>query len=70
MSETENNNSIETEHTPNGLENFCVEEESALDLFNSDNENVEPQDMVSTEIDEDSSVDDLEIPAFLRRQKN
>tara|TARA_B100000780_G_C21060109_1_gene426045 strand:- start:439 stop:1263 length:825 start_codon:yes stop_codon:yes gene_type:complete len=70
MSETEDNNSIETEHTPNGLENFGVEEESALDLFNSDNENVEPQDMVSTEIDEDSSVDDLEIPAFLRRQKN
>jgi len=62
----------ETEHTTfNGLENFGVEEESAPDLFSSDNESAEPQDLLSTETNEVSSEDDdLEIPAFLRRQKN
>ena len=71
MSETEDNNSIETEHTPNGLENFGVEEESAPDLFNSDNETAEFKDLLSTETNEDNAGDDdLEIPAFLRRQKH
>jgi cell division protein FtsZ len=61
----------ETQSTSNGLENFGVEEESAPDLFNSDDETAEPQDLLSTEINEDTSEDDdLEIPAFLRRQKN
>ena len=63
--------SEEKEQTSNGLENFCVEEESAPALFNSDNESSEPQDLLSTEINEGASEDDdLEIPAFLRRQKN
>jgi len=57
--------------TSNGLENFGVEEESAPDLFSSDNESAEPKDLLSTEMNEGSSDDDdLEIPAFLRRQKN
>ena len=61
----------EVEHaTSNGLENFGVEEETP-DLFNSSNESLEPQDLPSRESSEDSSDDDdLEIPAFLRRQKN
>jgi cell division protein FtsZ len=61
---------IEAE-THNGLENFGIEEESAPDLFSSDNEGTESQDLLSTEMNEESSDDnDLEIPAFLRRQKN
>jgi len=53
------------EHTSNGLENFGVEEEIAPDLFNSDNETTESQDLLLTETSEESSEDDdLEIPAF------
>ena len=71
MNETEENSLEEAEHVSNGLENFGVEGETAPELFNSDNENVEPQDLLSTEINENNSEDDdLEIPAFLRRQKN
>ena len=71
MNETEENSLEEAEHVSNGLENFGVEGETAPELFNSDNENVEPQDLLSTEINESNSEDDdLEIPAFLRRQKN
>ena len=63
--------SAETENTSNGLENFGVEEESAPDLFSSDNDSADPQDLLPTETNEGSSdEDDLEIPAFLRRQKN
>jgi cell division protein FtsZ len=72
FSTSEEADSIEVEQkTPNGLENFGVEEESAPDLFNSDNESAEPKDLLSTETNEDNSEDDdLEIPAFLRRQKH
>ena len=63
--------SIETENTSNGLENFGVEGETAPDLFSSDNETIETDGLLSTETDENiSEDDDLEIPAFLRRQKN
>jgi cell division protein FtsZ len=67
----EENNSIGTEQSSsNGLENFGVEEGSAPDLFSSDDKDVGPQELL-TEISEDiSEGDDLEIPAFLRRQKN
>jgi len=69
MSTTEGINPPEVEHVSNGLENFGVEKEIDLDLFNSDS--VKPQDLLSAETNEDSSEDDdLEIPAFLRRQKN
>jgi cell division protein FtsZ len=70
----DNKSSTEVEQaSSNGLENFGVEEESALDLFNSSNESesAEDQDLLSTENKDDRSEDDdLEIPAFLRRQKN
>jgi len=63
--------SIETENASNGLENFGVEGENALDLFNPDNETLEKKDLLSSETKENTSEDDdLEIPAFLRRQKN
>jgi len=69
--ETEENNFTEVEHISNGLENFGVEGETAPDLFNSDNESAETEALSSTENSEHiSEDDDLEIPAFLRRQKN
>ena len=71
INKTEENNSTGLEHTSNGLENFGVEGETAPDLFSSDNESDETDGLLSTEKNENSSEDDdLEIPAFLRRQKN
>ena len=61
---------IETENASNGLENFGVEGETAPELFSSDNEGIETDSFLSTENNESISDDDLEIPAFLRRQKN
>jgi cell division protein FtsZ len=70
-SETEENNLTEVGHTSNGLENFGVEGESAPDLFSSDNETTETESLLPIETSENvSEEDDLEIPAFLRRQKN
>jgi len=69
--EIEGRNLTEDEHVSNGLENFGVEGEGAPDLFSSDNETVETEDLLSTEARENiAEDDDLEIPAFLRRQKN
>jgi len=51
----------------NGLENFGIEEETP-DLFNYDEESSGTE-ITSSENDEEDE-DDLEIPAFLRRQKN
>jgi cell division protein FtsZ len=68
--EIDESNSKEAQHVSNGLENFGVEGESAPDLFSSDNESAETEELLSSEISENDSVDDdLEIPAFLRRQK-
>ena len=50
----------------NDLKEFGVDADSP-DLFSSDIENSSPEDLLSSEIVEE---DDLEIPAFLRRQKN
>ena len=65
---------IETEienSTSNGLENFQIDEEDTPDLFNSDNsENNENTFLSAETIDDNKEEDDLEIPAFLRRQKN
>jgi cell division protein FtsZ len=70
LSETEESTLIEEEHISNGLENFGVEGETAPDLFNSDTETAESEGLVSTESNDNiSEDDDLEIPAFLRRQK-
>jgi len=67
----EENSPIEEEHVSNGLENFGVEGEDAPDLFSSDNVTSESEELLSTETSENTSEDDdLEIPAFLRRQKN
>jgi cell division protein FtsZ len=55
----------ETE-TDNDLKEFGVDSD-APDLFNSDIDSSNSSDLLSLENDEE---DDLEIPAFLRRQKN
>jgi cell division protein FtsZ len=61
----------ETEQTSNGLENFGVKEETELDLFNSNSESTDSNSLLSEENRDDNlDEDDLEIPAFLRRQKN
>jgi cell division protein FtsZ len=51
----------------NDLSEFGVDS-SAPDLFNNDSELSESNDLLSSE--NDDQEDDLEIPAFLRRQKN
>ncbi len=69
--QSEENSPIEEEHVSNGLENFGVEGEDAPDLFSSDSATPETEGFLSTETSENTSEDDdLEIPAFLRRQKN
>ena len=55
------------DHT-NDLKEFGVDS-SEPDLFNSENENLSSNDLLETSNDEHEE-DDLEIPAFLRRQKN
>ena len=62
----------EQESVSNGLENFEIEEETP-ELFNSENNENENLDNEFTSFDNSESSeeeDDLEIPAFLRRQKN
>ena len=54
------------EQKSNGLEEFGVEPEE-INLFNSEEESSDPESLLSSNNEED---DDLEIPAFLRRQKN
>jgi cell division protein FtsZ len=71
FSEESLGSSSETKELSNGLENFGIEKESALDLFSSDKESLESDDLLTSENNENySENDDLEIPAFLRRQKN
>ncbi len=50
----------------NDLKEFGVDSDSP-DLFSSENENSSAEDLLSSDNEEE---DDLEIPAFLRRQKN
>ena len=62
----------EQESVSNGLENFEIEEETP-ELFNSKNNENENLDNEFTSFDNSESSEeenDLEIPAFLRRQKN
>ena len=57
----------ENESQPsNGLENFGLQDEESFELF--DDKNV-TQDSLTQE-DKETEEDELEIPAFLRRQKN
>ena len=55
------------EEVSNDLKEFGVDSDSP-DLFNSENENSSAEDFLSS--NNDNEEDDLEIPAFLRRQKN
>ena len=67
------NETVEINSTPsNGLENFDFDEETP-ELFNSDgsiNETEEDNSLTNKGIDNKEEEDELEIPAFLRRQKN
>ena len=54
------------EDVSNDLKEFGVDSD-APDLFSSETENSSSDDLISSNDEED---DDLEIPAFLRRQKN
>ena len=64
---SEVNQNALSQETSNGLENFDLIEETPQ-LFNSNNE-VE-NDVIEKDSNMDSEEDELEIPAFLRRQKN
>ena len=64
---TEDN--TEAEKPSNGLENFEIEEENP-ELFNSEDDSSLQEFSSSDDDDNNSEEDDLEIPAFLRRQKN
>jgi cell division protein FtsZ len=55
------------EKSSNGLENFALEEETP-ELFNSDT--LDKNEITELDNTTSSEEDDLEIPAFLRRQKN
>ena len=48
----------------NGLENFGLQDEGSFELFEDNNQ------IDNTITEEESEEDELEIPAFLRRQKN
>jgi cell division protein FtsZ len=63
----EESGSIEQE-IKNDLSEFGVESD-APDLFNNDSESLNSNELLSSDSD-DEQEDDLEIPAFLRRQKN
>ena len=52
----------------NDLKEFGVDTNEP-DLFNSENHNSETEDLLGSSVEENED-DDLEIPAFLRRQKN
>ena len=54
------------EETSNDLKEFGVDSD-APDLFSSESDNLSPEDLLNSDEEEE---DDLEIPAFLRRQKN
>ena len=60
----------EEEQVSNGLENFEIEEETP-ELFNSEDNESSDNEFTSFDNSKNSEEeDDLEIPAFLRRQKN
>ena len=63
-------NTVENDFSSNGLENFKFNEEETPELFNSDSEVMDEESSTKSEEEQISEDDDLEIPAFLRRQKN
>ncbi len=60
--------SSNTEESSNDLKEFGVDTDEP-DLFNTENQPSTSEDLLGSS-DEDQEEDDLEIPAFLRRQKN
>jgi len=61
--------SLDTNNEPSSdLKEFGVDTDEP-DLFSSDNKDLSREDFLGTK-EEDQEEDDLEIPAFLRRQKN
>ena len=56
------------EESSNDLKEFGVDTDEP-DLFNTENQASTSEDLLGSS-DEDQDEDDLEIPAFLRRQKN
>ena len=60
--------SSNTEESLNDLKEFGVDTDEP-DLFNTENQASTSEDLLGSS-DEDQEEDDLEIPAFLRRQKN
>ena len=75
LEEHENNSEHpDTEETSNGLENFDIDEEDSPELFSSNNsidiENNNQESSIFDKEENENEEDDLEIPAFLRRQKN
>ena len=70
--QSENSENIEEKETSNGLENFGIDSD-VPELFNSENTSSPEEEFSSFEKDEnseESEESELEIPAFLRRQKN
>ena len=65
----EENQVIEEPEVSNGLENFEIEEETP-ELFNSESEDSLTNETLDPKETDNLEEDDLEIPAFLRRQKN
>ena len=63
-------NTVENDFSSNGFENFKFNEEETPELFNSDSEVMNEESSTKSEEEQISEDDDLEIPAFLRRQKN
>mgnify|MGYP006212257171 CR=1 FL=1 len=63
-------NTVDKDFSSNGLENFKFNEEETPELFNSDTEAMNEESSIKSGEDQISEEDDLEIPAFLRRQKN
>ena len=65
----EETQTIDEKEVSNGLENFEIEEETP-ELFSSENDNITDDISSFDEKNDLSEEDELEIPAFLRRQKN
>ncbi len=65
----EESKTFEQPEVSNGLENFEIEEETP-ELFSSDKEQNISDETSETKETDNLDEDDLEIPAFLRRQKN
>ena len=68
--EIEVNDETNEASTSNGLENFDFDEEQTPELFNSDSSENSDNEITSLEQENKEEDEDLEIPAFLRRQKN